>query len=554
MTTPNNYRKRKLNIKELLCNYHKPVVHMYQKKQDNELMLCLGAGASRHWEIPNWSELIQRISMNQEIDGQTIFESNLSLTSKVQALFEHYKNKCSDSLDSTHPFYDDVVRMSWIKLIHKELYKSKSTKGLDHPYLYEYLEIIRKSPITINYNFDNFIEQILRKENENISGSYASKEFESTDKPSVNFKLNKGVIYHPNGCLPEELEESIGGHFVFSEKSFQDQLLESMMGHYSPLMYFYSRYTALFIGVSLEDQNLRHMLRQTAVVNPGHYHYYIFYKDPQNFKLSPEDMKAIQESYFDTFNLIVLFLDNDGIKQLGECLNMEKNVFSNLLRGNGLSPVLNYYISGAPGTGKTSALRMLMDFKIYDEWPGPDVKHRNLDKEDTLLSPEEREELDDWITEKFRLKNSIVSEGNRCIQLIDRSPLDPITYAASSDLVQKRATDLSNSFNQTESDIPLVNGHVIILTANAESVYQRLNKRNPNQYKQDWSDEKIKHFKQLYDKEDVTVVQTSYRSIAEVTKKLAHIIFFDKYRPIDLNKYLKDYCEGTRSITISDDE
>lgn len=537
----------KKKFKEILCNYHKPVVHMYQKNQDNELMLCLGAGASRHWKIPNWNELIKRISNNKEVDGQTIFKSNLSLTSKVQALFEHYKNKHS-SLDRTVPFYDDVVRMDWIKLIHKELYKSKSIKNLEHPYLYEYINIIRESPITINYNFDNFIEQILRKENKNISGSYTSKEFVSTDKPSVNFKLNKSVIYHPNGYLPENIEEGISDHFVFSEKSFQDQLLESIMGHYSPLMYFYSRYTALFIGVSLEDQNLRHMLRQTAVINPGHYHYYIFYKDPKNFNLSAKDMKAIQESYFDTFNLIVLFLDNDGIKQLGECLNMDKRAFSNLLRGNGLSPVLNYYISGAPGTGKTSALEMLKDFKICNEWPG--VKHKNLDKADTLLSPEERIELDDWITEQFRLKNSIVYEENRCIQLIDRSPLDPITYAASSDLVQKRAIELLHSFKQTESDIPLVNGQIIILTAIAESIHQRLNKRNPYQYGSEWNEKKIQHFKQLYDENDVTVVKTSHMSIPEVAKKLAHIIYFDEYRPVNLNKYLQDYCDGTRSIDI----
>lgn len=538
-----------MELKELIQTYYKPIIHMRQKNNENELMLCLGAGASRRWGIPNWSELVERISQNEEIAGETICQSNLSLTSKVQALFEHYKNKRADSSDNTLPFYDDIIRIDWIKLIHKELYKTKTSESLDHPYLDEYIKIIKKSPITVNYNFDNFIEQILRKENKASEEYSEAKEYETTSRPSINFRLNKSVIYHPNGYLPEVLEEGFSDHFVFSEKSFQDQLLESIMGHYNPLMYFYSRYTALFIGVSLEDQNLRHMLHQNAVINPGHYHYYIFYKD-KDFALSAKEMRAIQESYFDTFNLVVMFLDEEGIKQLGRCLNMNIHRFSDLLKGEALPTVLNYYISGAPGTGKTSVLDLLRNFKIFNEWP--DVKHKNLDKEDRLLSKEERAELDVWVAEQFRLKNSMVSAKQMGIQLIDRSPLDPITYAASTELVQNRAIDLLKKYKRTEVDNSLVPGQIIVFTADAESVYQRLNKRNPNQYSPEWSDDKICHFEELYDKKDVITVPTSHLSISEVTRKLAHIIYFGKYHPVDLNKYLQEYCDGTRTLTIKD--
>jgi len=532
--------------RELVREYYKLIIHMRQKNNENELMLCLGAGASRHWNIPNWSELVERISKNEEIGGETIYNSNLSLTSKAQALFEHYKNKRADSSDNSLPFYDDIVRMDWIKLIHKELYKNRTSDDLEHPYLYEYIKIIRNAPITINYNFDNFIEQILRKENEKARKSNSeTKMYETTYRPSINFKLNKSVIYHPNGYLPETLEEGFSDHFVFSEKSFQDQLLDSIMGHYSPLMYFYSRYTALFIGVSLEDQTLRHMLRQNAVINPGHYHYYIYYMDKD---LSAKEMKAIQESYFDTFNLVVLFLDENGIKQLGRCLNMDIHEFSDLLNGESLPTVLNYYISGAPGTGKTSVLDLLRNFKIFNEWP--DIKHKNLDKGDNLLSKEEVIELNSWIAKQFRLKNRMVNDNQIGIQLIDRSPLDPITYAVSDGKVQDRANELLHSYRRTEADNTLVRGQIIMFTANAESVYQRLNKRNPNQYKRDWSDGKIYHFENLYDKKDVITISTSHLSIPEVAKKLAHIIYFGKYCPVDLNKYLQEYCEGTRTLTM----
>ena len=89
-----------------------------------------------------------------------------------------------------------------------------------------------------------------------------------------------------------------------------------------------------------------------------------------------------------------------------------------------------------------------------------------------------------------------------------------------------------------------------MFTADAESVYQRLNKRNPNQYSRDWSDSKIRHFGKLYDDKEVIIVSTSHLSIPEVVKKLAHIIYFGQYHPTDLNKYLQDYCDGTRTLVM----
>lgn len=532
----------------ILKAYHKAITHMRQKKEDKELIMCLGAGINKFWNLPNWWELVRDISENKDVNGKSIFESNMSLTTKTQTLYEHYKKNCSiKQKDLDCIFQEDFVRHEWIKIIHHELYKKckKKNSRQNHPYINEFINIIEQSPITINYNFDDFIEQRISKRQKNDSGE---RNYETIYSPSVNFKRSQGVIYHPNGFLPESLAEGYSDHFIFAEKSFQDQLLESIMGYYSPLLYFFSKYTMLFLGLSMEDQTLRHLLRQNAIINPGHCHYYVFFKD-RNFNLTADEMKAIQDSYFDTFNLIVLFFDNNEIAELGKYLNMELSKFEDESNARDAGISYNYYITGAPGTGKTTVLNYLGSFNIFNEWP--DARPDNLNKEDNFLSSDERKRLDEWIQEQFRKKNKLISKNSLtkcCIQLIDRSPLDPITYAETKHKIAERARSLKSTYFKNKRDKELSPGHIILFTADPECVFRRLNKRNPKQYSKTWIKQKLEQFNGLYDLKDVTVIDTTSLNISEVVKKLLYEVCFGRYNEIVLESYLKKYCGNEREI------
>lgn len=536
---------------KLIKQYCKAIIDMRQKVEDNELILCFGAGVSYSWGIPNWKELVSRIASNEQVKGEQIFNTQMSLSSIIQALYEKFKkNQQEHLINSKDLFPEDHIRYNWIEIIRHELYKNRKSEILHHPYLGQYLEIIKKSPITINYNFDDLIEQLIIKsettKNENIqnrkiqSPKKWGKIIDTTENLSVSFK-KPGVIIHPNGFLPESLVDSISDHFVFSEKSFQDQLRDSIMGYYNPIMYYFSRYTTLFIGLSLTDSTLRHLLRQNAITNPGHFNYYIYYyKDKP--ELSTEEMKSIQESYFDTFNLIVLFMNDSEIEQLGYLLNQPHDSLVDLLCGEGLNTVCNYYISGAPGTGKTSVLNMMKSYKVYSEF---DEKNEALYEDDSTLSEDERNELNKWIAKQFRYRNREIKKVDLGIQIIDRSPLDPITYAQN---IVEHSNKLRQEYKRTSQDLDLVSGHIILLYAELEELYRRLHKRNPNKYNEKWCTTRSYTFENLFDCKDVKKIDTSHKSIAEITKEIAHFIYFEDYRPINLNNYMKEYCDGKRDL------
>lgn len=534
----------------ILKQYHKEIIHMRQRKKDKKFILCFGAGVSKHWKLPNWDTLVDNIAKNTKVKGEEIIKLSTTSTTKAQLLFEHFKNNYNkersinnslSDIEKQDPLFDFSTR-EWIEVIHEELYKDINTENR-HPYINEYLNIIKKSPVTINYNFDNMIEQLLF--NTRDKDKY-DKGYETVWTPSTQFKKDVGVIYHPNGFLPQKLTEGYSEHFVFTESAYQDQLLASMFGHYNTLFYLFARYTTLLIGLSLEDQNLRHLLHQNARINPGHYHYYIYYTSGA---MTEHEKFAMRKAYFDMYNLIVLFLDNDGIRELGEWINCEDYLFSEESHNLNLDTKYRYYISGAAGTGKTTALNNFQSFFTYNEWP--DTKDENLDKQETDLTDSQRRILDNWISNQFRKKNTLISNIEEGIILIDRSPLDPLTYALRGKC-QERALELKNTYDRTKYDKKLADGHIIILKANPNITLNRLKKRASDKFDDEWIQTKVCKFDRLFLEHDIRCLDTSSLTIEEMVKAIGYIIYNEPYTAIDLNGYLEKYCSGEKTLDVNE--
>ncbi len=530
----------------ILKQYHKEITHMRQRNKDRKFILCFGAGVCKHWNLPNWSDLVDLIAKNERVNGEEVIKLCGTSTTKAQLLFEHFKynyriNKASVDVDdktgSTFSEFDFSTR-EWIEIIHEELYK-RINKANKHPYIDEYLNIIKRSPVTINYNFDDLVEQLLFRTKDKGA---IDKGFETVWTPSTQFKKDAGVIYHPNGFLPEKLTNGYSEHFVFTESAYQDQLLASMFGHYNTLFYLFARYTTLFIGSSLDDQNLRHLLHQNARINPGHYHYYVYYTESQ---MSEQEKFAMRKAYFDMYNLIVLFLNDDGIKELAEWINADDYTFSEESHKLNLDTKYLYYISGSAGVGKTTALNYFQSFYTYNEWP--DIKDENLDKRETDLQDDEREQLDRWISNQFRKKNTLISKNEEGIILIDRSPLDPLTYALEGKCAD-RAIELNKTYYQTCYDSTLAKGRILILKADPNITLNRLKKRASDNFDNEWIRQKECKFDRLFGTRDVRFLDTSSLTKEEMVKAIGYIIFNEPYNVIDINKYLDDYCKGYRTL------
>ena len=185
------------------------------------------------------------------------------------------------------------VRRAWMDVVRRQLYrkarKSTSRYLAEHPYLAQYLPLIKRISMTVTYNFDDCLERLLeeadgkvkqRKAKQQSPGKEVKgKSYEVLWRPDVYPRRGKGVIYHPNGFLPAGKAEPRSDGLVFCENEFADQLTESIAGRYASLLQFFSRHTCLLVGLSLADSTLKYLLRQSARLNPGHYHYLVEFED-----------------------------------------------------------------------------------------------------------------------------------------------------------------------------------------------------------------------------------------------------------------------------------
>ena len=76
---------------------------MRQQFKLGKFGLVFGSGISKSFKLPNWNELIKKISKNIEVNGDEIlsYKGRSSQSSLTQMLFEHFKAKEIEKLNQS---------------------------------------------------------------------------------------------------------------------------------------------------------------------------------------------------------------------------------------------------------------------------------------------------------------------------------------------------------------------------------------------------------------------------------------------------------------------
>lgn len=522
------------------------VVHLRAQNRRKRLGLIFGSGASKDLDFPDWAELIQRIAEHQSVQAKEILaqlqtaesQKSRSLATLTHMMFDYFRAKQLKGAgpdQSVSLLTEQRIKSDWLHIIHGELYRdvqpsARKEKISTHPYLEAFLDIIKKSPLTINFNFDDTIEKMLMfarsKEEQAVTRGY-----ETIDKPNAQFQKTEGVIYHPNGFLPSRFDDGASVDLVFDSDGFQDQLISAATGRYVHLSNHLFGNTCLLIGLSLDDTTLQSMLRQNAVTNPGHVHYFVHYM-PTDQQLTQDARTAIFTANFTSYNLYTLFLNSSGIRHLAELIRMPDAEFDRFPADIRKQV---YYVVGSIGAGKSTATSNFRNLLTYDEWVDerlPELARPQTESDDAT-------NIDVWIAEQFRKKNYALDKCPEGIHLVDRCPLDPLTFPGKR---QEKAQNLLATITD-DGDRKIAKGHLIMLECNLEELKYRLSLKHKY-----WTDDDLQglltKIEDVYKGVPKTTVCTRGRNVDEVAREIARIIFLAKYTPVDLGSELARYAES----------
>lgn len=540
---------KKIHCK-VLKDYTRPIVHLRHQVEDKRFGLVLGAGVGSNFRIPKWEALVEKIARSPEVKGVMLLKGDVkekSLPYKTQMLFQRFRDRTiSNTGDMSDLAKQSAITDGWLKLCATHIYSQTDTnfnKALrSHPYFMALLPLVRKSHLTINFNFDDYLERALGASKK---AGDRSKGYEVVTDPWPQFRRKDSVIYHPHGVVPAQTRrmEIPTDRFIFSEAAYSAQYLGSKGHDSSFLLTHFARNTCLILGCSLEDE-LRNVLMRGAQINPGNYHYYVHYINDDGSGIRDEQKKLISETNFNVYNLITLFLTSKEIKALLELINQEeisKQDFENCGKRAGVELKYIYYLTGPLGVGKSTTTAQLRSLNVLDEWLEARPPFLAIPWDE--LNEKDRQKADKWIANQFYEKNNTLLGLDPSISSVDRPPLDPLVFTKKEDRPVK-AKHLLDTIRCPERKLDIVSGVVILLTGDEVVLSARVRTTGRGKYTPDRIKEMQESMCDIYSGEGTHKIDTRHLSILEVTKKVAEIIHRKEYQPFNLMEALENYERG----------
>jgi hypothetical protein len=461
------------------------------------------------------------------------------MTQRVEILFRTFLRQ--ERVDPADPTSVAVAHGKWRELIREHLYRGaplpKELVGC-HPFMAAMMGLVLQSPMTVTYNFDSFLEESLSTSptaaTAEFGGTYR-RPFESISDVTLPQRRSRAVIYHINGYLPRNPVEAASDQLVFSEGEFSSQLMMAMAGRYATVAHHLVNNVYLLIGLSVDDPNLRVQLRTNSIISPGRVHFVVRHvSDPRDPGELSEAEKGVAEAGFDLHNLYSLYLTSQETEGLCNLITMSASDFAECARTQGIDTKLVYYLSGIPGIGKTTILRHMGGLYALDEWV--ETPHELLGKPHNALSESERDALDRWIAEQFKLKNDVLRNFDEGIFIVERAPLDPLAFESKTRVVSKARTysdRLSIQFR------PLQGGQVVVLYGDTKVIQRRISNRQSTSQDNVYLDGLQSQLRELYQADGTIEWRSTEWSIEMLVHQFSSLVYNESYHVVDLQDRMR---------------
>lgn len=524
----------------------KYVCQLRVQLQKNKASLVLGAGISWDLKLPLWESLIKKIKEAMQAKAPEAMMVTDAPGKAALVLFEIFHSYKKSEIEKKNLYTDEnliekKILSDWRELIHNALYSETKERNRratidNHPYFKEMIDFIKQSELTVNYNFDDYVEFGLSCAD--LNPTKHERPYQTVWSHHAQFTKDKCVIYHPNGFLPFDKKKFQSENLIFSDGAFADQLLDGIGGGLSTLLHVLTKKTSILIGHSLTDSTLLHLLRKAATISPGNYNYFIrFMRDDE--VLDAQSRSAIFEANFNNYNLITLFFTSADIREFLLAITIPEDDFLLESDVHGLSTKYCYYIVGSIGIGKSTVLSQFGNLITLDEWF--DERPSEMAKSPDGLSTKKTMTIDTWANQQFGKKNNYLASKKVGLFLIDRSPLDPLSFVVGITERERASSMLTQGIRPGKSSKLIERGEIIHMVGDPREIWSRLITKRKEA---SWPPEKIERLQRnsmrLYKPLKPRIVHSTSRREIDVIRDVAKIIFSSGYVPVDLDAEMRN--------------
>lgn len=215
--------------------------------RNNKVSVFLGAGVSASAGIVTWDSLLEKLCIKR---GLSKIDSDIDSVVKGRYIIDEYKQS---QKEIPYEFYKDIREI---------LYANIKTSNL----ISSIASLVTQGNIEsiISYNYDNLVEREIRNKGKlcfPVFNKARSKE------------QNSLYIYHVHGYVSHE-EDDEYSPIVLGEQEYHKIFQESYNWGNVEQLHALCRSTCFFIGLSMDDPNLRRLIDisiEGSEVEPVHY-------------------------------------------------------------------------------------------------------------------------------------------------------------------------------------------------------------------------------------------------------------------------------------------